>query len=156
MPHKKTGRTTISEIPRSILHKVFGNNFPRMPTLKANRFVPQKPSSPGELSCNVALLTLPSPIQMTSPQDTRTKNATARLALLFCVFFLIACGLGYPILNRFDPRQTPGLSDVKIYASLVTGTATGTASPDAGHIRFRVLVPWLAKPFYRLAHGRFA
>jgi len=93
---------------------------------------------------------------MTSPQDSRTKIATARLALLFCVFFLIACGLSYPILNRFDPRQTPGLSDVKIYASLVTGTATGTASPDAGHVRFRVLVPWLAKPFYRLAQGRFA
>ena len=46
---------------------------------------------------------------MTSLQDNRTKIATARLALLFCVFFLIACGLGYPILNRFDPRQTPGL-----------------------------------------------
>jgi uncharacterized membrane protein len=89
---------------------------------------------------------------MTIPQDSRTKIATARLALLFCVFFLIACGLGYPVLNRFDPRQTPGLSDVKIYAALVTGTA----SPDAGHVRFRVLVPWLARPFYRLAHGRFA
>src|SRR6266404_8026647 len=89
---------------------------------------------------------------MTSLQDSRTKIATARLALLFCVFFLIACGLGYPVLNRFDPRQTPGLSDVKIYASLVTGTA----SSDAGHVRFRVLVPWLARPFYRLAQGRFA
>src|ERR1700675_3233384 len=89
---------------------------------------------------------------MTSPQDTRTKIATARLALLFCVFSLIACGLGYPVLNRFDPRQIPGLSDVKIYASLVTGTA----SPDAGHVRFRVLVPWLAKPFCRLARGRVA
>ena len=89
---------------------------------------------------------------MTSLQDSRTKIATARLALLFCVFFLIACGLGYAVLNRFDPRQTPGLSDVKIYASLVTGTA----SPDAGHVRFRVLVPWLARPFYRLAQGRFA
>src|SRR6266478_8912454 len=93
---------------------------------------------------------------MTSLQDSRPKIATARLALLFCGFFLIACGLGYPILNRFDPRQTPGLSDVKIYASLVTGTATGTASSDAGHVRFRVLVPWLARPFYRLAQGRFA
>ncbi len=89
---------------------------------------------------------------MTSLRDTWTKIATARLALLFCVFFLITFGLGYPVLNRFDPRQTPGLSDVKIYASLVTGTA----SPDAGHVRFRVLVPWLAKPFYRLAQGRFA
>jgi hypothetical protein len=74
----------------------------------------------------------------------------AGLALLFFVFFLIACGLGYPVLNRFDPRQAPGLSDVKNYAALVTGTS----SPDAGHVRFRVLVPWLAKPFYRLAQGR--
>jgi hypothetical protein len=126
-----------------------------MPTLKANRFVPQKPSSPGELSCNVALLTLPSPIQMTSLQANRTRIATARLALLFCVFFLIACGLGYPVLNRFDPRQTPGLSDVKTYAALVTGAA-GLDAEDMRFRRFRVLVPWLAKPFYRLAQGRFA
>jgi len=88
---------------------------------------------------------------MTSVPDNRMKIATARVAMLFCIFFLIACGLGYPILNRFDPRQTPGLSDVKDYASLVTGTP----SPDAGFVRFRVLVPWLAKPFYRLAQGRF-
>src|ERR1019366_7302567 len=48
--------------------------------------------------------------------------------------------------------QTPGLSDVKTYASIVTGTAT----VDAGdrYRRFRVLVPWLARPFYWLARGR--
>jgi len=84
---------------------------------------------------------------MTSVPDNQTK--IARVALLFCIFFLIACGLGYPVLNRFDPRQTPGLSDVKNYAALVTGTPVS----DAGHVRFRVLVPWLAKPFYRLAQG---
>jgi hypothetical protein len=87
---------------------------------------------------------------MTSLPDTRAKIAPARLAALFCVFFLIACGLGYSILNRFDPRTTPGLSDVKIYAAMVTGTA----SADAGHVRFRVLVPYLARPFYRIARGR--
>ncbi len=91
---------------------------------------------------------------MTSPHDDRLDDhrgiATTRLATLFCVFFLIACGLGYPILNRFDPRLTPGLSDVRVYAALVTGTA----SLDAGHVRFRVLVPWLARPFYWLARGR--
>ncbi len=89
---------------------------------------------------------------MTSLHDSRTKIAASRLALLFCIFFLIACGLGYPILNRFDPRQTPGLSDVKTYAAMVTGTA----DVDAGHVRFRVLVPWLAKPFYWLARGGLA
>lgn len=89
---------------------------------------------------------------MTGMGDNRTKIATARIALLFCIFFLIAGGLGYPVLNRFDPRQTPGLSDVKTYAALVTGTA----SPDAGHVRFRVLVPWVARAFYRIAQGRIA
>jgi hypothetical protein len=89
---------------------------------------------------------------MTTRNQSRTKIAIARIALLFCIFFMIAFGLGYPILNRFDPRLTPGLSDVKTYASIVTGTA----SPAAGHVRFRVLVPWVAKPFYRLAQGRFA
>jgi len=82
------------------------------------------------------------------------KIASARVALLFCIFFLIACGLGYPVLNRFDPRQTPGLSDVKTYAAIVTGTA-GFDAEDMRFRRFRVLVPWLAKPFYRLARGRF-
>ncbi len=92
---------------------------------------------------------------MTSQPDNQTKIATARMALLFCVFFLIACGLGYPVLNRFDPRQTPGLSDVKTYAALVTGTTVVDAE-DMRFRRFRVLVPWLARPFYRLARGRSA
>ena len=97
---------------------------------------------------------------MTSLDANRTKITTARLALLFCVFFLIACGLGYPILNRFDPRQTPGLSDVKTYAAIVTGNTAGLEAglteEDMRFRRFRVLVPWLARPFYRLARGRFA
>jgi hypothetical protein len=88
---------------------------------------------------------------MTIARYYRVKAAT-KAALLFCIFFVIACGLGYPTLNRYDPRVTPGLSDVKNYAALVTGTAT----VDEGHVRFRVLVPWLARPFYRLAQGRTA
>jgi hypothetical protein len=92
---------------------------------------------------------------MTTLSDHRTKIAAVRIALLFCVFFLIACGLGYPVLNRFDPRQTPGLSDVKTYAALVTGAAAFDAE-DMRFRRFRVLVPWLARPFYTLARGRAA
>lgn len=80
------------------------------------------------------------------------KIAAAKVLLLFAIFFLIACGLGYPVLNRFDPRLTPGLSDVKIYAAMVTGDV----GAEAGHVRFRVLVPCVAKPFYRLARGKFA
>ncbi|HZC25086.1 MAG TPA: hypothetical protein VE866_17250 [Candidatus Binatia bacterium] len=73
-----------------------------------------------------------------------------RLAGLFLLFLLIACGLGYPILNRYDPEHTPALSDVQTYAALVTG------QPDlvVDHVRFRVLVPWLARPLYHLALGR--
>jgi hypothetical protein len=84
---------------------------------------------------------------------TAGRNSRARLALLFCVFFLIACGLGYPVLNRYDPRQTPGLSDVKDYAALVTET-TSFDTEDMSFRRFRVLVPWVARPFYLLAQGR--
>jgi hypothetical protein len=63
---------------------------------------------------------------------------------------LIAWGLGYPTLNRYDPSQTPGLSDVRTYSALVTGTPT----LETGHMRFRVLIPWIARPFYHLANGR--
>lgn len=80
----------------------------------------------------------------------RLKITASRLGSLFCLFFLISWGLGYPILNRYDPRQAPGLSDVRTYAALITGTV----GVDAGHVRFRVLVPGLAKPFYQLAKGR--
>ncbi len=73
-----------------------------------------------------------------------------RVAGLFLLFFLIAFGLGYPILNRYDPGQVPGLTDVKTYAAMVTGEAI----PGQEHMRYRVLVPFLAKPFYRLAQGR--
>lgn len=72
--------------------------------------------------------------------------------ILFVLFFLIALGLGYPVLNRYDPRQTPGLSDVQSYSALVTGDVV--VGPP--HLRFRVLVPWIARPFYRCARGRLS
>jgi hypothetical protein len=80
----------------------------------------------------------------------RTKITVHRLMGLFCLFCLIAWGLGYPTLNRYDPRQNSGLADVRSYAALVTG---GTNS-GAEHLQFRILVPWIARPFYRLASGR--
>ena len=84
------------------------------------------------------------------PQLSHTGLTPPRLAGLFLLFFLIAGGLGYPALNRYDPRSTPGLTDVQAYAALVTG------KPDlvVDHMRFRVLVPWLARPVYHLARGR--
>jgi len=73
-----------------------------------------------------------------------------RFAALFCLFFVIAFGLGYPTLNRYDPRTLPGLVDVKSYAAMVTGAPV----PGHEHMRFRVLVPWVARAFYRVANGR--
>lgn len=73
----------------------------------------------------------------------------SRLLLLFLLFFLMCCGLGYPSLNRVDWRQAPGgLDDVLVYAGLVTTPPT----PDLNqHMQFRVLVPYLARPIYRVA-----
>ena len=89
---------------------------------------------------------------MQESPDNRVRVSVARLTLLLCLFFLISGGLGYPTLNRYDPRKVPGLSDVNAYSALVTGQT----DVDVGHIRYRVLVPWIAKPFYRLALGRSA
>lgn len=72
-----------------------------------------------------------------------------RLALLFVLFFLICCGLGYPSLNRVDWRKAPGgLNDVVAYANLVVEPPSSDAE---SHIQFRVLVPYMARPIYRMA-----
>ncbi len=67
--------------------------------------------------------------------------------MVWTLFFLICMGLGYPTLNRYDPRSVPGLFDSIGYYSLVTG------SDLAGDESHRVLVPDLAKPIYWLAKG---
>jgi hypothetical protein len=75
----------------------------------------------------------------------------ARRWLLFLLFFFICCGLGYPSLNRVDWRQAPGgLEDVITYAAMVASQPT--PNPE-DHMRFRVLVPYLARPIYRAARG---
>ncbi|MGA9584763.1 MAG: hypothetical protein WBQ95_05500, partial [Terracidiphilus sp.] len=64
------------------------------------------------------------------------------------LFFLVCMGLGYPTLNRYDPRSAPGVTDSKGYYSIVVG---GTDAGDESH---RVLVPYLAKPIYWLTNNR--
>src|ERR1700752_2759336 len=72
-----------------------------------------------------------------------------RFVLAWTTFFLIAFGLGYPTMNRYDARRADG--DVASYYKTVIGQP-----PDAddGPLAFRVLVPAVARPFYRLADGR--
>jgi hypothetical protein len=83
--------------------------------------------------------------------DPSSRVPRSRLLLLFPFFFFICWGLGYPMLNRIDWRQAPGgLNDVVTYASLVTSSPT----PDLDqHMQFRVLVPYLARPIYRVARN---
>jgi hypothetical protein len=74
-----------------------------------------------------------------------------KFVILWPLFFLICGGLGYPSLRRFDPRITPGLSDTVKYYAITTG-ADQSAYPE--RFRVRVLVPYVARPFYwfALAH----
>lgn len=76
----------------------------------------------------------------------------SRVALLFVLFFCICFGLGYPMLNRVDWRKAPGgLDDVLTYAALVTAPPVADARD---HTQFRLLVPYLARPVYRVVQGR--
>ncbi len=93
----------------------------------------------------------PSRVQTTVPGTTHPPAGIprSRLLLLFLIFFFTCCGLGYPILNRIDWRQAPGgLNDVVIYASLVTSPPPPELDQ---HLQFRILLPYLARPIYRMA-----
>lgn len=68
-----------------------------------------------------------------------------RAILLWALLFMICFGLGYPILNRYDPGKIPGTSDAAGYCDSVR-------APLA--FSYREFVPALAKPFYLLANGR--
>lgn len=68
-------------------------------------------------------------------------------ALFLILFFLICFGLGYPTLNRYYPPQIAGTSDSAQYFNMVK---TGIQDAEL-HWRYRVLVPYLAKPVYWLA-----
>lgn len=71
----------------------------------------------------------------------------SREILVWSLFFLISAGLGYPTLNRYDPRAA--LPDAAIYAQMVT---SGPTAVDT-HLRFRVLVPYLARAVFTIAKG---
>jgi len=85
-----------------------------------------------------------------------------RGALLWLLFFLICGGLGYPALNRYDPTKLDGTSDAAEYRDLVMGRAPQRVPDESGpYVRLarfenysRVLVPYVARPFYWLAKGR--
>ena len=69
--------------------------------------------------------------------------------IYWLLFFAIAVGLGYPALNRFDPRTVQGCADSNRYFEMVVSDAA-----EANQLSLRPLVPWLARPIYRISQGR--
>ena len=67
--------------------------------------------------------------------------------VLPCIFFLVCLGLGYPTVNRYDIRTA--VPDSADYTRMVD-TGPEAARPA---YRARVLVPYLARPFARIAQG---
>ncbi len=98
-------------------------------------------------------------ISRSVPQDSLVMRQ--RTWLLWLLFLVVSLGLGYPPLNRYDPGKLEGTSDVAEYRDIVEGR-NPPRSPDAGGAfarlaqsenYYRVLVPYVAKPFYWLARG---
>ena len=83
-----------------------------------------------------------------SLQRTRQRVGIGRAALVWALFLLIGFGLGYPTLNRYDPRELG--PDWNGYYRMVVNQDTQSDAPFC----YRVLVPEVAKPFYWLAKGR--
>lgn len=78
--------------------------------------------------------------------ELSTGLSVCNALLLGVVFLLICLGLGYPILNRYDPGKLPGTSDAADYSQMVTDPLSIAS--------YRPFVPALAKPFYWLVKGR--
>jgi hypothetical protein len=72
-----------------------------------------------------------------------------QLITRWLMFFMIYFGLGYATLNRFSPPHVTGLSDSIQYFRIIQNDP----SAAEGHMRYRILVPYLAKPIYQLTRG---
>lgn len=70
-----------------------------------------------------------------------------RWAATGVLFFLIAAGVGYPTLNRYDPRRIGNLDAVSYYATVLGERVEGFQG-------FRVLTPRTARLLYRALDGR--
>ncbi len=88
--------------------------------------------------------------------------ALKQRVLLWLLFFLICLGLGHAPLNRYDPGMMEGTADVADYRNIVLGQRDeippGAREGVSARIYQaqnlnRVLVPYLARPFYWLGRG---
>jgi hypothetical protein len=72
---------------------------------------------------------------------------------LWFLFVLICLGLGYPTLNRYDSRVSGNVDSAEYYAMVESQELKPVAPTGDDSPRPRVLVPFVAKLFYRLARG---
>jgi hypothetical protein len=86
-----------------------------------------------------------------TPPGSATRTLGS-LLLLWLLFLLVCFGLGYPTLNRYQPARIDGLSDSAIYYQMVIGAPS--SRPRAEIFHGRILVPLVARPFYRMAETR--
>jgi hypothetical protein len=84
--------------------------------------------------------------ETTKGEGRKVPRALTHWVVRWLLFFLICTGLGYTSVERYQPRAIPGLSDSALYYRLVTGEEVQTRD-----IRFRILVPYVARPFYSLS-----
>lgn len=70
-----------------------------------------------------------------------------RLIVYWLLFFWICFGLGYPSVGRYDARSVS--PDTIEYYKLVAGRPLDAADL----LRYRLLVPWIAKPFSWISQG---
>lgn len=67
---------------------------------------------------------------------------------MWSLLFLICAGLGYPTLNRYDPRVA--VPDAAIYAQVAVGGPSTVNTP----LRVRVLVPYMARAVFVVVRNR--
>jgi hypothetical protein len=85
-------------------------------------------------------------LKTTESNGRKLPRAVTQWIIRWLLFFLICTGLGYAGVERYQPGNTPGLTDAALYYRLVAGQ-----DASGRDMRFRILVPYLARPFYLLS-----
>lgn len=84
--------------------------------------------------------------ETTKSNGRKVPRAVTQWTIRWLLFFLIGTGLGYAGVERYQPRTTPALSDAALYYRLVAGEEV-----QGRGMRFRILVPYVARLFYLLS-----
>src|SRR5713101_4962388 len=97
---------------------------------------------------NDPIVTVPEGIKSGGHRLPDTTLTFRNAVLLWLLFFVVCCGLGYPTLSRYDPAHTGGLTDSVVYQQMVVGPPAPRSRVEV--FGGRVLVPYTARLFYSL------